>query len=171
MDAHKRVFGLKSITIGDIAGDGGMGTTLTELIGDTVPGSALLENTDSTYEDIFSLEQSIAIESIKTAEGSWILHFNTYNTSEEVFALLYGGTVSGTGATKKWASATSIPIVEKSVKIETVGGAIFSMPRVSLRGKATLNFDKGGLGIIEITGAVLQPTKANTAAMERTVSA
>jgi len=93
----KKAYGLKAITIGDIAVDGGMGTTLTEIFGETVLGTAVLESTEPTIENVMCEESSDPVESLTTADPVFTLKASTYNVSNVTMKALFGGTISGAG--------------------------------------------------------------------------
>ncbi|WP_256013109.1 hypothetical protein [Desertivirga xinjiangensis] len=161
----KKVYGLKAITIGDIAVDGGMGTTLTEIFGQTVAGTAVLESTEPVVENIPIEESSLPFDSITTEEAVFTLRASTYNISADTMLLLFGGTVTGTGENKTWSAPVDgvVPSIEKSVVAETKSGIKFNFVRMKLSGALEATFDKTRLGQINWTGTVLIPTKAATA--------
>jgi len=141
--------------VGAIANDGGPGTALTELFGDTVPGTAVLETTEASTQDITIEESDDPIETITTEPQRWTLAFHSYNLSPEVLQTLFGGTVTS----GVWEAPDKAPSVEMTVQVETMSSMVITMPRVKLTAKMTMNFDKTQLGRIEITGTVLNPTK------------
>jgi hypothetical protein len=156
------VFGLTSIHIGDIAGDGGMGTALTEVFGNTVEGTAVLETTEPSTEDIPIEESDAPIKTLTSDPGKWNLVFHSYNLSKDAMIAAFGGTFTGDGSTTPfvWSAPDQRPTVEKSVEVTTKGGVKFSFPRMSLVTKATITFTKTGLGKLEMSGTVLKPNKA-----------
>lgn len=162
--AVKTVYGLKSILIGDIAVDGGMGTTLTELFGATVKDSAKLTSTEATLEDIPIEESSTPIDSIQTNDPVFTLEASTYNVELEVLAKLFGGAVTGTAPNETYTPPVGMPsvILEQSVKVETKGGTKFMFVRMKLTAALDLGFKKSGLGQINWKGKMLESTKALT---------
>jgi hypothetical protein len=89
----KKVFGLASLKIADIASDGGMGTSLTT-IGETVSGTAVMAQEDNTTTDFTIEESSSPIESIVSAEGKITFAWSSYNISYQNLKKLFGGTGS-----------------------------------------------------------------------------
>lgn len=164
--SRKVGWGLTSITVGDIAGDGGMGTVLTELFGSTVLGSATLSSTEPSREDIKVEELSDPIGSITTDEGTLELRFSTYNIEPLVLEALFGGTVTGVGDAAVWTAPSSQPEVEMSVEVRTKSGITIQIPRMKLVAQMELSFDKGRYGQINIIGTVLAPTKVGEAKMK-----
>lgn len=164
--AKQRVYGLASIVIGDIAGDGGIGLTLTEIFGDTVPGSAVLENTEGTYEPVNIEEDSAPIDNITTQEGTWTLRFSTYNASADALIAIFGGTKTGVAPNEIWSAPDNEPIVEKSVIATTKGGVEFQVARMKLVGNASFAFDKTRYGQVNVIGTILKPTKAGEAKLK-----
>lgn len=163
MAAKNKVYGLKAITTGPIAGDGGMGTTLTEVFGATVKGTATLTSTDPTVEDIEIEESDNLYDQIETKKGTWALKASTYNVSALVMQELFGGAIV-TGVWSPPADGASVQVY-RSVKAESRTGIIFNFVRMKLTATANISFDKAKLGQIDWTGTLLQPTKAATAAM------
>lgn len=164
--AKQRVYGLASIVIGDIAGDGGMGTVLTEVFGDTVPGSAVLENTEGTYEPVNIEEDSAPIDNITTQEGTWTLRFSSYNISADALILIFGGSKTGTAPNEIWSAPDNEPTVEKSVIATTKGGVEFAVPRMKLVGNASFAMDKTRYGQINVVGTILKPEKEGEAKLK-----
>jgi hypothetical protein len=87
----KKVFGLASLKIADIASDGGMGTALTT-VGETVSGTCVMAQEDNTTTDFTIEESSSPIESITSAEGKITLAWSSYNVSTYQLKKLFGGT-------------------------------------------------------------------------------
>lgn len=161
--AKQRGWGLTSITVGDIEADGGMGLVLTEIFGDTVLGSATLTSTEPTREDIKIEEAADPIDTIVTDEGSWELRFSSYNLSADTLALVFGGTVTGSGDDKVWEAPATQPTVEKSVEVRTKNGRTLQIPRMKLVGQIEWAFDKARYGQVNIIGTVLVPEKSGVA--------
>lgn len=160
----KTVYGLKSILIGDIAVDGGMGTTLAELLGATVKDSAKLTSTEPTLEDVPIEESSEPIDSIQTNDPVFTLEASTYNIALEVLAKFFGGTVTGTAPNQTYTPPVGLPVVvlEQSVQVETKGAMKFKFVRMKLTAALDLGFKKSGLGQINWKAKMLTPTKAAT---------
>lgn len=163
--AEKKIWGLKSITIGDIAVDGGMGTVLTEIFGATVKGTAVLESTEPTIEDIEIEESDLAYDSIVTEGAEINLRASTYNVSAATMKKLFGGTITGTAPYETWTAPVDgqTVTIEQSVVAETRTGIKFNFVRMKLIGTLEVTFQKERLGQINWTGKVLIPTKAATA--------
>lgn len=87
----KYKIGLVSMKLGDIAGDGDMGTSLTA-IGDTVAGSAAMETTEATVQDFKIEESDSPVLSIKTEADKIVINWSTYNNSADALVKLFGGT-------------------------------------------------------------------------------
>ena len=120
----KKVYGLKAITIGDIAGDGGMGTVLTEIFGETVLGTAVLESTEPTVENIPIEESALPIESLTTAEAVFTLKASTYNIAAATMKKLFGGiaTVFGSILTKGAITAGTLYTAGTYTNVPLTGG-------------------------------------------------
>lgn len=243
----KKFFGLKSIKVAPIAGDGGMGTALTT-IGETVLGTAGVTQEDNTVTDFGIEESDSPVESVVSATGKLSLAWSSYQIDYYTLTKLFGGTgnpkisvgsintlgsitggslytngfyenvpltggagtgayaditvaggavtsvvlrqlgsgyavsnnlsaaaanIGGTGsgftvpvsavhataANEKWEAPDSFADTELSVQATDNKGNIVNFPRMKLSSKPSLSFRKDGLGQIDITGTVLQPTK------------
>ena len=159
--ATKTFTGLKAVTIGAIAVDGGMGTVLTELLGATVKGAATLVYTPPQFTDIEIEETDEPIDSLPSGLGSWELSLETYNISAETLYALFGGTLTGT-TDKVWGMPATFTPTEQSVQIETRTGQIIAIPRMKIMPAPNFAFTKSDLGKMAITGRVLTPTKVAT---------
>lgn len=156
----KTTIGLDSVLIGPIAGDGGMGTTLTEL-GSIVAGTPVLTIPAPTTSEI-PVEESDEPEFVTVTAGAKTIAFSSYNVDPSVLVDLFGGAVTGTAPNQIWSAPDTIPVVERSVRMLSRTGYNADMPRVQLTPDLSLNFQRDTPGQINITGTVLKPTKANT---------
>jgi hypothetical protein len=89
----KKSIGLTSLRLGAIAGDGGMGTALSEL-GATVGDSAALTTAEGTKTDFIIEESDNPFYSIESAPGAKTLAWSTYNVDLDVLARLWGNSVA-----------------------------------------------------------------------------
>lgn len=105
----KRTYGLGLVTIkmGAIAGDGGMGTSLTTL-GDTVQGSATLTSADDTKTDFNIEEETDPVQSIVSQKGKKTLAWSCYNVAPTQLALFFGGTAVAYGGANRVATLGAI---------------------------------------------------------------
>lgn len=156
--AKKRAIGLKALLMGPVAADGGMGTALTELVGNTVRGTASLTSTPLETTDILEEESDDPIESITTGGGVFTFVWSSYNIAPEVLVTAFGGTIVG----GMWEAPDVIPTIEQSVKGETRNGIVAEAPRVKISADLALNMQIATPGQINFTGTILKPTKAAT---------
>lgn len=159
----KKVYGLKAITMGDPATDGGMGTVLTEVLGATVKGTAALTSTEPTTEEIEIEETDELYDEIETKAGVWSLKASTYNVSAITMKKFFGGTI----VAGVWSAPVGGATVQvyQSVVAETRTGIKFNFVKMKLTATANIAFDKAKLGQIDWTGKVLKADKAATSAM------
>lgn len=87
----KYKLGLVSMRMGDIAGDGGMGTDLAA-IGDTVAGTAKMSTTAAQTTDFKIEESDSPILSIKSEADKIDITWSTYNNSADTLVKMFGGT-------------------------------------------------------------------------------
>lgn len=155
--AKKTIKGLKSILIGDIAADGGMGITLAEILGATVSGTAILESTEPTTQAITIEESSLDYDSVVTSEGTYTLKASTYNVGAIAMQLLFGGIISGANSI-----ATKGTIVGGS---GYVNGTYTDVPLTGGTGsgaRATVVVAGGAVTTVTITSAGIGYTAADS---------
>ena len=163
--ASKRILGLVSIKIGNIANDGGMGTSL-NAIGDTVADSCVFASEEATETEILTEEQDDPIEII-TQQGKKTLTWETFNMDGAIMQELFGGTYTpavtgGSPSPATWEAPEKFPIVEKSIEVVDQKGNKLQIVRAKLSPRLQADFKKTALGKIAIVTTVLTPTKANT---------
>lgn len=168
--AKKKIFGLTSVLLGAIASDGDMGTTLTELLGATAKDSASLIFTPPTTEDIEIEEEDAVYDVLNTANGKWELKLESFNVSAKTLGDTMGGTYTAgvDPAPDTWEAPSSYILKEMSAKVTTRNGVVIDLPRVKIMAAPSLNFAKGALGRLAITGTVMQPTKSGVSHMKYT---
>ncbi len=154
----KHTFGLASVEMGAIAGDGGMGTSLAA-VGETVSETAALTTEEPTVTDFPIEESDSPIESVVTTPGTVTLAWSSYNVDADQLVKFFGGT-KVTGPPVKWQAPDAFPDVEVSLKVTDKKGHVLELPRVKVRPKLSLSFTKTKLGQIDLVATILQPTKA-----------
>ncbi|MFE2860977.1 hypothetical protein [Sphingobacterium multivorum] len=168
MARKKNVLGLKVVLMGAIAADGGMGTTLTEILGDTVKGSASLVLNEGTTETLEVEEYDEAFDEVDTAPAKWAFQLESYNVSAKALSDLGGGEyTAGTGGAGDSIEIDVPEAIELSVSIETRNGAKFEIPRMKVRIKPQFDFMKAQYGKVIITGTPLKPTKEGVATITK----
>lgn len=91
MASKTKVFGLSSVKMGAIAGDGGMGTSL-DAVGETVAGTASITSEDNTVTD-FNIEESDSpVESVVSAYGKISFNWSSYDVGGRNMEKFFGGT-------------------------------------------------------------------------------
>lgn len=161
--SEKRTIGLKSIKIGDIAVDGGMGTVLAAL-GITYEGTATLIQDDPEVTEFFAEELDDPIE-ILEKKGSVKIEFAITDFEPATLAKVLGGLVSGVAPNDKWEAPTDMPSIEKSIEIITKKDVKFEIVRARIVAKLDVNLSKKEMGLVRISATIMVPTKAATAPM------
>lgn len=156
--------GLASIKMGAIAGDGGMGTSLSTL-GDTYQDSCTLETDDPNVTDFNVEEYDLPLDSISTP-GSIFLNFQIPNPSIDALVSLFGGTKKNIAGEEEdpvfvYEAPASITASEKSIEITPRKGFKMSIVRALVNAKIEGGFGKNQLLLITVRAQILQPTKAN----------
>lgn len=96
----KHTYGLTKIEIGDIAGDGGVATTFTE-VGETVIGTAKMSSEQGTTTDFFIEESDSPTETVQSTPPKITLAWSTHNVDSNTLSKFFGGTaVAALGANR-----------------------------------------------------------------------
>ena len=150
--------GLAKIEVGDIAADGGIGTTLASL-GYTYQDTCKMTMEDPEVTEHYAEEVDDPVISISRG-GKTVFNFSVMDADLTTLKALLGGDVTGTAPAQKWEAPDKIPIIEKSVRITPEQGLKFEIIRMKLDAKINAEFSKKGIFLIDVVGTVLQPTKA-----------
>lgn len=120
-------FGAKRILSGDVAADGGMGTSLSEH-DETLKGTLVLDTTEETINWISTEEKGKRL-AMSQDDSETTLAFEVANPSPETQAYYLGGEVTTGTNSKKTYSPPKVKVpIYKSFKIETKEGYDISIP-------------------------------------------
>jgi len=150
--------GIKSISMGAIAADGGMGTTLTS-VGDIFLGSAIFEEAEDAITDFYSELQDDPILSVGV-NGLKTLTFTLVDVTPAQAILFLGGTATGTTPTLRYGAPLTFVTIEQSLQILTKEGYTIQIPRAKINARLLWSFSKTDMAKIEVKARVLMPTKA-----------
>jgi hypothetical protein len=154
--------GLSSIKVGDIASDGGMGTTLA-VLGQTFQDTCKFGQGDPEEMEFYSEESDDPVF-VASKAGKTTFSFSIMNPELETLKATLGGTITAADAEAEtpatWEPPDTMPIIEQSVRITPKQGIAFDIPRMKISAKINGEFSKKGLLLIEVTGTALKPTKA-----------
>lgn len=154
--------GLLEIAIGVLAGDGGPATSLAG-VGYTYRDSeTTITTADPTVSEFYANESSVAIDTTSTP-GATTMSFSLMAMDEDDLILWLGGSKTGAGTGPSpyvYSSATSIPEIERTVRITPKAGRIAIFNRVKLNAKINWNMSADGLFLLDVVGTVLQPLKS-----------
>lgn len=166
--------GLSKIEVGAIASDGGMAADADlATLGYTYQDTCKMTQEEPETTEHYAEEVDDPVVSTSRG-GKTLFDYSIMNPSVLVMADLLGGTgTEGNGETTqdKWEAPDKLPVVEKSVRITPEQGLKFDIPRMKLVSKINADFSKKGILLIEVSGTVMQPTKANTPKMTATLIA
>jgi len=160
--AELRSFGLKSVKMGDVAEEGGMGTALT-LLGDgnTYEGTASFVKEEDEEVEFHSEEHDDPIE-VTRKKGKAVLAFSIVDLTPDTLIRVLGGTVDE--ASGNWESPDVAPEIEQSVEVITKKDVKIQI----VRGKVSASIDwpltKDDLGKVVIKVVATAPTLADTPA-------
>lgn len=149
--------GCKNIKAGNLAADGGISTTLTD-IGKLYKQTVSLVEEDGVVTKHFAEGQRFPFLNVFDAAGV-LLKFTLVDISAANLAKWLGGTVT----TTTWDGASDSFSIEQSITSDTLFGVTIQIVRCFLYGKITWNMNRTEIAKIEVTGEVMQPDKANTA--------
>ncbi len=156
---EKRILGVGSIKVGDIAADGGVATSF-EPLGVTYKDTAEIsqENGEDIIHECEELDDPIEV---LTTKGKTTIKWSVVNFTPATLVKVLGGTVNdGT-----WEAPDKASVVEKSVEVTDVNGSKITFPRVSLKANINYKYSKSGIAQVNVTGTVLQPQKEGVKAM------
>ncbi len=153
--------GLTKVELGNIAVDGGMGTTLAAL-GNTLEGTMNLNTDDPQVTEFFVEEFDDPLHE-EHREGKKTIAFTVADPDLQTLVKVFGGAVTGTGVSEVYTPPLTPATVEQSVKITPKRGIGFNIVRAKITAKFTSQIGRGALLGLEISGAILRPTKADTA--------
>lgn len=160
--AELRTIGVKSIKIGAVGNDGGMGATLAAL-GVTYQGTAKLSKAEDTSKEFFCEESDDPIEIVVT-KGVTTIEWAIVDWTPSVLVKVLGGTVDTTTPAKPiWNAPAQAPSLEYSIEIITLKDLKITVPRAQLLTSIDTSLGRDNLGSVQIKAKVLTPTKANTA--------
>jgi hypothetical protein len=156
--------GLTSVSFADIAGDGGIGTSWSEL-GSTEAGSMQWQGSEGTKTEFFIEEQTDPVL-VKTQAGSNTITWNCLDFSPTKMEEMFGGTVTGSGTGGDpyiyHAPVGGVTAIERSLKVINGDGDEFLIVRASVFPVFNSAFAKDQVAKITLTATILTPTKANT---------
>jgi hypothetical protein len=158
-----RSIGLIHIKLGAIAGDGGMGTSLS-ILGVTLQDTAELIQEDPEITEIFSEENDDPEESIETA-GPKKLKWSIMNFDPDQMVRVLGGTSTGVAPNKIWSAPRTKDPIELSCEVLSKYYVRTQIPRLKITAKLNMQFRKKGVTLVDIVGTILTPTKAGVAPM------
>ena len=158
--------GLSSIQVAPVASDGGPGTTGFTAFGLTYQDSCKLTEEDGETTEFFAEEVEDAIIT-KTKKGKTTLTFSVMDPDATAMQKLFGGELQA-GPPKQWGAPSSIPTIEKTVKIAPAQGMQITIVRGQVKAKINAEFSRKGLFLVDVTVTVLAPTKVSTASLYMT---
>ncbi len=152
--------GVLSISTAPLAGDGGPGTVFTP-IGYTFRDSETSVTTaDPTENDLMSNESDLPLATTITPGTTTVAYSLIPFNADDMIANL-GGTKAGTSPVV-YSSADTIPQRDVTLKIVARQGGTLTFNKVTLSAKLNYNMGPDSLLLVDISGKVLQPTKAGT---------
>lgn len=155
--SERITIGLKSLKMGDIEEDGGMGTTLAAL-GQTYENTAVLTQEDGDETDFYVEEVDDPVETI-SKKGATTLEWAILDMTPDTLKKVLGGDVTGTGEQAVWSGPTEVPEIEQSLELISKKNIKYEIPRARIKARLDVNFSKQEVGLVRITARVLTPTK------------
>ncbi|MCZ2480006.1 hypothetical protein [Aquirufa nivalisilvae] len=159
MSTQVITMGLSKIEIGEIAVDGGMGTSLSQL-GLTYEGTCKLTTDEPEITEHYAEEVEDPIV-INQKKGKTMFEFSIMDPNADTLEAVLGGTVAA-GPPKVWNSPRTSVTIERSIKISPEEGMTFSIPRGLITAKMNAEFSRKNIFLIDVKVRVLTPNKAAT---------
>jgi hypothetical protein len=160
---------IKTLKIGAVAVDGGMGTTLTEP-GEILEKTVKVNMADDVVTRFKSIKGNSVLAGIQLGDIDVAFDIMTFDV--EVIQDLCGGTLVGTAPNQMWHFPKGTPpIIEKSVEIVDSEGATWEMARTQISAKLVGAFSTSEPNLVRVKGMVFDPTKAAVGAIAYGVKA
>jgi len=159
--AERRLLGVTSILMGNIAADGGMGTSLAAL-GVTYRDSAELLSEEVKSTEHYS-EENDDPEEVVLEKGFTTVKWSIIDATPDTLIKVLGGTKTGTAPNEIWNAPSLAPDIEQSVQINSKNGFSVDIVRAKITANIDYKISRTGIFKVNITAKVLTPTKANTA--------
>lgn len=154
--------GLKLLEMGNIAPDGGMGTSLTPLAA-TVVDTALISEEAPNVTDFPIEEQDDPFYSNSQA-GKKTFVFSSYDMDPASLVRLQGGTASvDASGNNVYEAPINKPVIEQSFRLTDQKGNVTEIVRGKVDAIVQHKFQKSGLAQVDVTVTILVPTKAGVA--------
>jgi len=156
--SETRTFGMKSVKMGDVGVDGGMGNSLS-LLGDgtTLEGTASFTKEEDA-EVPFSSEEADDPFEIILKKGVSTLEFTIVDFTPATLVRVLGGTINATSG--DWEAPDQAPDIEQSVEVITQRNLKLEIPRAKIKARIEWPLSKEDVGRIVIKAIVLKPTLA-----------
>ena len=159
-------YGLTKIEIADILGDGGPGTSFTQ-IGYTNPGTTKFTTDAGTANEKFCEELTAALVSIAGTE-TIKLEFQLIVSDVNTLPKVLGGTVDGL----VWSRPATKPTLEYTFKVTPLSGSVWQINRGSVVGSLNGTLAReGDLFYVDVSVTILTPTKEGEVSLTATDSA
>ena len=153
--------GIDKIEVGIPGANGTMASVL-DVLGYTNIDSASLQEADGNTTD-FNVEELDTPLFSRTTPGKITMVFQIADPNLVAFQKVFGGTISGSGASAQWLAPKVRPVKQWSVKITPQIGYIIEVPYAKLTPKMNMDLGKNRLAMIEIELEVLTPQDQATA--------
>lgn len=153
--------GLDKIEVGDVAVDGGPGTSLATLGFTDRDSPVTMVEADPTIDRLYAHEIDTPLDTEVTGGESPFI-FTVVDPDLATMAEIFGGTVTGTGSTATYSMPSTKVIKRQTVKITPKKGLIVTIVDGAMYGKINGDWAKAGKVAIDVVVEPQQPTKADT---------
>ncbi len=156
--------GLTAIRIGNVAGDGGPGTSLNRL-GDTYRDSAVtMVESDPTIDRLYAHEHDDPLDT-EITKGETPFIFSVVDPDIDTLVAIFGGAKTGSGDSATYHMPSSKAIKNQTVEITPKKGLQVTIPNAALYGKINADFARAGVVVIDMVAEPQKPTKAGVGAI------
>lgn len=151
--------GLTRVEFADLAPDGGPGTVFQALGYTWRDEEIVLLEEDPEVTDLFSHELDDSLDRQVTG-GAKELTFNVVDPNLQTYVKVFGGSITGSGASAVYSMPSKKYVAYKTVRIVPEKGDVYTINRAQVVGTLDANFSRGDVVTVAISAAVLIPTKA-----------
>lgn len=140
---------------GGIDGVTGLPTAMAD-VGNVYKDTANMVESDGQETTHYAELKSDPVVVVDEA-GEEMIEFSLMDTSATNLESWCGGTVTTVGTDDTWNKPTTVPNIEKSLRITTEDSTVVTIHRAKIKGKRVLSPTKKGIFLIEVKAKILTP--------------
>lgn len=146
--------GLTKIELAPVANDGTVGAYVQ--VGDTLRGTYSFTTANGTEVNIF-VEEKAKPPISETTEGPLTMKWSSIDVAAAALARLFGGAVTGSGVTEKWAAPRKQVNRVFAARVTSPTGHVLDVPQLSVFPLFDWTLTGDQVAKVNITGTVQDP--------------